>query len=469
LRIARLGLIVRYWHHLRASYWFIPAIMVVTALLLAYGMGRLDAAVGTTFSGESHFLMASRPEGARAVLAAIAGSMITVAGVTFSMTMVSVSFAAAQFGPRLIGNFMRDTGNQVTLGVFIATFTYSLFVLRTVRGADPGHAADAVSAFVPHLSISVALAMALACVGVLIYFVHHVPEAINVGNITAAVGRQLKSDIATLFPDSIARGRANRDDDIESLVGQPLEAAAAVHSDCDGYVESVDAERLITVAIEHDLVVRLEYRPGDFAVAGDTLLFVWPAARCGDQVRDALQSIFTFAVERTPEQNILFLVDELVEILARALSPGVNDPFTAIGCIHWLHGGLREAATRRSPDAFRFDEGGALRVIAHPVSFDRFLNAVVDQSLQYVSADRNASLETMRMLADVALLAPDQAKRASLVAKAEGLLAAADTRLPLEVDRLELRRRFEELKSAIGDTDTALRLRDNQGWLGGRA
>ena len=464
-----LGRFEHYWNTLRASYWFIPSLMVTSALALALGTEQLDARLGTSWARGIEFLVASRPEGARAVLSAIAGSMITVAGVTFSMTLVSVSYAASQFGPRLVGNFMRDTGNQVTLGVFIATFVYCLSILRTVRSADPNTVSDPLDAFVPHISILVAMLMALACVGVLIYFIHHVPETINAGNITASVGRALKREIQTLFPDSIGEDVVGADEVENHPPEVDLTSAAVVRSSQDAFVVAIDSDRLAEIARVSDLVVRLQYRPGDFAITGDILLHAWPASRCGADVVKALDSVFAWAVERTPEQNILFLVDELVEIVARALSPGVNDPFTAISALHWLHSGLREVVAREAPSPYRFDEEGVLRVIAHPVGFGRFLNAVTDQSLQYVSADRNASLESLRLLAEVALSTPKPAYREALLDKADRLVRAAEKRLPIVSDRELMRERYEELQSALADESAELRLRDDQGWLGGRA
>lgn len=196
--------LMKYWHHLRASYWFVPALMVLSAIVLAFVTDRIDTHYSAQYISSVPWLYVSHPAGARAVLSAIATSMIGVAGVTFSMTIVSVSFAAANVGPRLIGNFMRDTGNQVTLGTFIATFVYCLSVLRTVT--DDSGTGD--SAYVPQFSLYVALILTLASVSVLIYFIHHIPESINVGRIISLVGGELEQSVRQLFPEDIGRGGA---------------------------------------------------------------------------------------------------------------------------------------------------------------------------------------------------------------------------------------------------------------------
>lgn len=177
---------------LRASYWFIPACMTLAAIILSMLMTWLDANYAANWMRDFQWLTASRTDGARSVLNVIAGSTIGVAGVTFSITIVAVSFASANFGPRLIANFMRDRGNQITLGTFIGTYVYCLMVLRTVRDASAPNIENSFQAFVPHFSVLAALVLALSSVAVLIYFIHHVPESLNVENLAAKVGRQLQ-------------------------------------------------------------------------------------------------------------------------------------------------------------------------------------------------------------------------------------------------------------------------------------
>lgn len=438
---------------IRASYWFVPSTMVLGALALSVVTGRLDADWSSDWLHDFDFLFDSRPEGARAVLSAIAGSMINVAGVTFSMTVVSVSFAAAQFGPRLTSNFMRDLGNQITLGVFIATFVYCLMVLRTVRNAENDSANDALAAFVPHVSILVALALALVCVGVLIYFIHHVPETINISNITASVGKQLQNDVVSIFPHSSGTDQTTPDADLDSRARKCwediAEGAFAVRSDATGYVEEVDLEALVASAKEAGLIAKIDARPGAFVIKGDVLLRVSAAEEPGTETYDHLRACFAFGLERTPNQNVTFLVDQLVEILARALSPGTNDPFTAISCMNWLRLGLSEMATRETPPMSRWDDDENLRVLATPVSFEEFCAAVFDQSAQYVSSDRNASIRMLEMIANIARLDISQERRLLLREYAETLTQAAEENLSAKSQQQAVRDRLYELDEAF--------------------
>jgi len=252
----------------RASYWFIPTLMAVGAAALAVALPWLDAHVGDGWIGSVNWLFATKPSGARELLSMIAGSMITVAGVTFSITIASVAYATSQFGPRLLTNFMADRGNQVTLGTFTATFLYCLLVLRTIRAADepePGASApDVIGAFVPQIAVLVALALAVASIGVLIFFIHHVPQSIHASSVAANLGRGLREGIEHLFPERIGHGGAGapaREVPAADLAAL-RHASAAVPAPKTGYVEVVDAGALLDAARRHDIVVFLPMGPG---------------------------------------------------------------------------------------------------------------------------------------------------------------------------------------------------------------
>lgn len=422
---------------------------------------------------ELGWLYANKPDGARALLSTVAGSMITVAGVTFSMTILTVSFAAGQIGPRLMSNFMRDRGNQVTLGTFIATFLYCLMVLRTVRNADEADPAvdQVLGAFVPHISILLALALAVLSVGVLIYFIHHVPESIDVSRVVAKVAKDLNSMVDHEFPTQMGEGRSGQ----AFRGGWGFEEtpqfgeAASVAAETDGYLRALDEEELMRLAQDHDLLVRMQYRPGDFVHRGKVLLHAWPSSRVDAQTVKDLRSVFVFGGERSRNQNMFFLVDELVEIIARALSPGVNDPFTAISCLDWLEGVLANLARRPAPDPVRFDQEGNPRVVTYPVTFVSVTDRICHQVLPYVSADRNAALRMMKMLAEVAVDLPPGSRRDALMRHALQLRDAARESLALEVDREAVDARYRQTLQALADTTSLLPFRDCQGWLGGSA
>jgi uncharacterized membrane protein len=302
------------WQSLRASYWFVPAMLAVGAVVLAAVTLRLDAALTATQAGRTPWLYSGGANGARSMLAAIATSAIAVAGTTYAITIAVLQLASSQFGPRLLRNFMRDTGNQLVLGVFIATFLYCLLVLRRVRGQDD-------FAFVPHLSVTVGTALAVVSVSVLIYFIHHIASSIQAANVIATVGRELDAAIARLFPESIGQ-RVKSDAVPRGAAGLPLNfdrEAAPLASRGSGYILAVDLERLVTLAREQEVILRLDHRPGDFVIDGRPLASVWPADRTTEALEAAISAAVVLGSERSQEQDAGFLINQLVEIAVRAL------------------------------------------------------------------------------------------------------------------------------------------------------
>ncbi|HIB68137.1 MAG TPA: DUF2254 domain-containing protein, partial [Phycisphaerales bacterium] len=240
------------WSQIRGSYWFIPSFMAVAALLLSQLTLYMDRSVGSDWIDYWEFLYATRPDGARAILSTIAGSMIGVAGVTFSITIAAVAYASGQFGPRIIDNFMEDQGNQITLGTFISTFLYCLLVLRTVRGSDEG------VGFVPYGSMALAVGLALASLGVLIYFIHHIPESIHVYHVVADIGNQLEQQADRLFSEEPPEEGTVID--LPSL-DKPTYILRAPTS---GYIQSIEYDTLVSRASQDNALVKLDVEPGAF-------------------------------------------------------------------------------------------------------------------------------------------------------------------------------------------------------------
>lgn len=463
-----------YWDSLRSSYWFIPSLMAVGAVVLSFVTTAADGRLGSDWIDGVSWLYANKPDGARTLLSTVAGSMIGVAGVTFSITIASVVYASGQYGPRLLSNFMRDTGNQVTLGTFIATFLYCLLVLRTIRAADEGFggenpAGDLVGPFVPHLAIAVALVLSLASIAVLIYFIHHVPDSIHVSNVIAGIGRELEHRLDNVFPARLGEGADDENATGEAEVPDALfEEADRVEADGTGYLQSIDPRALLDTAVAHDLVLRLRCRPGDFVTEGDALALAWAPGRLDESVVAKLRGAFVWGRSRTPLQDVRFLVNELVEIAARALSPGVNDPFTAQACLDWLGAALKLLAGRDMPGEARYDDAGALRLIARPTTYAHLVEAVFGQLRPYVSADRNASLYAFKVLAEVAGRTDEAPARDVLRREAEALRDATLEGLVVDVDRRAVEGRYRVVAAILADRSYE-GLAAEVEWLGGSA
>jgi len=362
------------WYRMRSSYWFVPALLVVMAVALAFVTTALSSSLRWNAWGPLQGIYSGGPEGARTILSTIAASMITVAGVVFSITIVALTLASSQFGPRLLVNFMRDTTNQVVLGIFIATFMYCLLVLRTVRSI-PEHA------FVPYLSVALALVLALVNVGVLIFYIHHVSDSIRAENVIAAVSEDLNAAVERLI-----RNRANEvalPPGAAALPENFEEQSCMVSAPRSGYLQAIDVDTLVHRATENDLILQVKTRPGDFIVEGCCLLSAWPSERLTEELCGSLTGPFILGSARTSEQDIEFSIHQLVEVALRALSPGINDPHTAMNCIDWLGASLCQLADKYDPSPYRFDEQGRLRVILKPVTFAGLTNAAFDQIRQY--------------------------------------------------------------------------------------
>ena len=273
---------------------------------------------------------------------------------------------------------MSDRGNQVTLGTFIATFVYSLVVLRTIRST--GESGAGAAAFVPQLALLVALILVLCSIAVLIFFIHDVPMRIHINNVIKRIGDRLIEEIDARFPVFVGTPLEECADGpripavFRTEVGRAdHDRRAPVRSQDTGYIQLIDKSTLMAVAHEHDLVIRLQYQPGDFIHKGSVLLEAWPGERCDQAAAKALREAFAVGSRRTALHDLHFPIDELVQIAARALSPGVNDPFTANSCLDGLGAAMADLARRDLPSRLRADEDDPLRVIAHPATFESFI------------------------------------------------------------------------------------------------
>lgn len=386
---------------IRSSYWFIPALMAFASVLLSFGAIQLDAHFAGSINEDwLGWLFNNQPEGAREVLSTIAGSMITVAGVIFSITLVSVSNAAFQFGPRLLTNFMRDRANQITLGTFIATFLYCLMVLRAVRSVPPSTSGGEAASFVPHIALLIALILAVCSIMVLIYFIHHVPRSIHVSRLVANVGEELCSQLDHRFPTSLGNAHNAENSDVAlSRFQQDLEGAEVLNARSTGYIRIMDNEGLMSLARKYDLKMELLCEAGDFITKGQPVI---RARACGEDIQDecrgALVACLTCGEMRTPFQDIGFLVQELGEIACRALSPGINDPVTANTCMDWLGAALTLLAERAPISPLRADEDGTPRVLAPATGFESILGSGLDMIFPFAARNQVAAKGFMRMM-----------------------------------------------------------------------
>lgn len=433
--------LINHWESLRANFWFVPTVMVFGSVALSLLTINLDKAAGTNNGVATLGWTFTRgPEGSRAVLSTVAGSMMTITSVTFSITIVALQLASSQFGPRLLRNFMRDRGNQVSLGTFIATFTYCLLVLRTVNGTEDRR-------FVPHISVTVGLILALTSLGVLIYFIHHAAASIQAENVIANVGRDLDQAITRLFPESVGEGPSGRAGEGATPTGDSRRVVSAVSD----YLQNIDLDRLMELARNHDVVIGIPHRPGKFLIAGGDLARVWPGDRLDDEIAEKIRRAFYLGPIRTLTQDVEFAIDQLVEIAVRALSPGVNDPFTAINCVDRLGAALVVLAGREIPSSFRYDDEGRLRLITNASTVAGLVNAAFDQVRQAARNDAAVTIRLLETIAAVAGQARGDAWRSALRRQAEMVHRGSQQALPEDGNRREAESRLRDALTALGN------------------
>lgn len=431
--------IFKYWDRLRASFWFVPIVMAGAAVVLAFVTVAVEAPVSDWLQRTSGWTFTGGAEGASAVLGAIAGSMITIAGVVFSMTLVALSLASSQFGPRMLRNFMRDTMTQVVLGTFIATFLYCLLVLRTIRRAEE-------VLFIPHISVSLGVLLAVVSVLVLIYFIHHVSVSLQANALVARVSLELFEGIDRLFPEAIGRGTRRIPPGppstgfLHAFDGE----ARSVGAGGDGYLQYIDKDVLLALAMEEDVVLRLERQPGHYVVADGPLVLLWPGDRVTDEIAARVHSAFTLGNQRTPRQDIECAVNQLVEIAVRALSPGLNDPFTATTCVDRLGSALCRLAQREMPSPYCHDAQGQLRVIGPAITYSGIMDAAFNQIRQYGRSSAAVTIRLLETIAVIAGFAHRAEDRAALQRHAEMIARGAREGLSESEDRQAVRARFLE-------------------------
>lgn len=377
------------WERVRDSLWFIPTTMTVAAAGLATGMVWVDNEVlSAREAAELWWLFGGSPEGARGVLVAIASSLITVTGVVFSMTIVALQLASSQFTPRVLQNFTRDRGNQLVLGVFIGTFTYTLLLLRTVRAPIE----DGADGFVPAAGVTLAVLLALVSIGFLIFYIHHVARSIEASTIVDRVTHETLGVIRARFPEpeedgeGAGEGDGEGDGDEDAAPQAPPGAPAEVPSQRSGYVQIVRLQRLVELADEAGLVVRVDAAVGRFVLAGETLASVWPREAAGEKTIEAIRSTFAFGDRRTLPHDVELGLIQLSDIAVKALSPGINDPTTAMMALDRV-AELVVALGARPRRESRTGEDGTLRLLVPTLDFARVVEVAFGQARRYGGRD----------------------------------------------------------------------------------
>jgi uncharacterized membrane protein len=422
---------------LRTNLWLVPTIEVVFAVALFVVTYRIDEAAYHGDITLPSWVNNGSADAARQILIGIAAAVITVVGLVFSITIVALTLASTQFGPRILRNFVRDRGTQLTLGTFVATFVYAVLALGSISHGATGD-------FVPHLSITIALGLVLASLAVLIYFIHHVAKSIQLPEVIASIAGDLSAAIEAEAIVAGTNAGPEAGPSAAELERRLDESGAVIPAPRSGYLQFVAYDDLVRMATEADAVIRLYYRPGHFVVRGLPLANVWPAAAADEIVRNLERAHFT-GPHRTLVQDLAFAIDQLVEIAIRALSPAVNDTFTALTCIDWLTDGLCKVAAGWNPKLVQRDRQGNVRVLAAAVSYNRFVERAFDKIRQSSTGMPAVMIRQLDALTKVMAYTTTAEQRSALLEQADMILRSCEASVPEPSDRADVRRRYDTL------------------------
>ena len=431
----------------RTTFWVVPSIMVVVAALLFVVTFEIDLAAFHHELTLPFWIRTGSADADRQVLIAIAAAVITVIGVVFSITILALTLASQQFGPRMMRNFVRDTGNQVTLGIFVGTFVFSVLALGSISSAASGD-------FVPHLSTSVAEALLLVDLGVLIYFIHHIAKSIQLPEVIAGIADDLMKSIDSEFPDrldgySTSAGPAHAGKSVPELLNLIEQQGAVVPSQVSGYIQYVGYSQLIDIATRTDSFIRLEHRPGHYLGQRRALARVYPPS-AAPEVSRALSKAHVTGPHRTLVQDPVFAIDQMVEIGIRALSPAVNDTFTALTCIDWLAAGLSEISGRVLDEGVYRDNSGKVRLIEYDPSYARMVNRAFDKIRQAASAMPAVLIRLLDSIGSIMLDTKTSEQRAVLRRQADMVLRLSEATVHEPNDLEEIRFRYSRIPGEDG-------------------
>ncbi len=417
---------------LRTNLWLVPAIEVLGAVILFAGTYALDRAAYDGVFKVPGWAISGSPDVARTVLTAIAAAVITVVGVVFSIVIVALTLTSTQFGPRMLRNFIRDRGTQLTLGTFVATFVYAVLTLGSVGQGGHGN-------FVPHISVTMTLVLMVADLAVLIYFLHHIALMIQLPQVIAGIAGDLQKAIELQAGDESDGADAELAAVVLDSMDGPGGAVAAPRS---GYLQYVEHETLVEVAAETGAVVHVRYRPGHFIVQGHPYVTVWPAA-AAEEVARVLAGAHVTGPYRTLAQDVSFGMDQLVEICIRALSAAVNDTFTALTCIDWIGDSLYKVTGRWQPTRVYRDGEGMVRVIATETTYARLVSRGFEKVRQAGRGMPAVLIRQLDALARIMERTTTSADRQVLLDQADMIARLSERSVDEPADRADIDRAYQ--------------------------
>ena len=428
------------WSNLQSSFWFVPSLIVAVSIALAMALVGVGSIGSDQWLARWPRLFGAGAEGARGMLSTIAGSMITVAGVTFSMTLVTLTLASSQYTSRILRNFMRDRVTQVVLGIFTGIFTYCLVVLRTIRGGEE-------IGFIPNLAVSFSVVLAIGGISILIFFIHHIASSIQASNIIASVAAETMVAVDLHFPEKPGKGPVDGNED-QSPSLLPEWRWQAVASRRNGYVQNVDIAALLCLAREHQTIVRMEQSIGAFVVQDTPLASLALEDPPKKEIIADLQAAYSISRYRMVEHDSAFGIRQIVDMALRALSPSINDTTTGVMCVDYLTAILAQLAPRQTPSSHWYEEE-ELRVITIGPTFEGLLAQSFDQIRGSAKGNVAIMLRILGALQTITVMTASPGRRRALRDQVRWIAELAERTLESAHDRARIDTRLALVYEAL--------------------
>ena len=371
------------WDRLKVSFWFFPVVMSLGAILLSWVLYWLDGLVPNEILEKSRIILSGSPDQIRTMFVSMAGTILATAGVVFTLLTLPLSTVAAQYGSRLLRVFLGDRTTQLVLGMFVATFVYCLAAALSIPPTE-------VEPDGPQITITVGLFLMLATFASLILLVQHISTMLQAPNIAAAAGAELRNVVLAEIPEQVEKIDGIKGelkiipDTLVKKEGYPLIVRQS------GSIQYIDPDYILTLAQENDLIIHLLRKPGHIVWRGMQVATVWPANRVDEDLERLLQNAFRIGNTRTPTQDVAYGFNQLVEMAVRAMSPAINDPYTAMTCLNYIGEGLALFVRQGEKSPYYYDQDNQLRLILEPITFTELIDGAIDM-LRHASCD-NASV-----------------------------------------------------------------------------
>jgi uncharacterized membrane protein len=414
--LSHIGRVQQLLIYIRSSLWFVPALIALSAILLALGLIAIDQSYGEDLRNWAPRLFAHESEGASAMLSAIATSMATVAGVVFSIVIVALSLASSQYSSRVLRNFMRDPATQTVLGVFLGIYAYCLIVLRTISSGDRH--------FVPSMAVLVGVLLALVAVGFFIFFIHHIASSIQVSEIAAEIMTETVEAIDRLYPKPLGDEDEPATDPACEIEAPPGRHWYPIAATMTGYMQTVDLDALTVFASEHDTALRMAFGVGEFVTKGHPVAFLALDRPPETETVNEVNRFYAVDGYRTIDQDPSFGVRQLVDIALKALSPSINDTTTAVTCIDHLSVILSHSAKRCLATRLKY-EAGTLRLIACGPIYPGLVSLAFDQILENAKGNTEIMIRVLIALQKIGEATSHPVRRNTLIAKVRELAETA--------------------------------------------